>query len=582
MFRRLVIFALSLLLLILPRLTPAQRFTSEAPRDEKLSPAIEKKALALLETISEQVPNLHSPVNRVRAEGMIADLLWTRDEKRARALFKTAGDELVSITSNLDFSEPDVYQQFTSLGQQRTELFTRLAAHDPEAALAFLHATSLTVAGDSRGKWYAEMETNLEMQLAGTIAKHSPARALELARAGLKAGVSYGMISLLNQLQEKDPASAQTLYKEMVDQIKREDLTRNYNHAEVAWNLLQFQPPQVNEDVYKDLIGTMIDATLTITPTDQNSINTAQNAYNQLQSAMSQIEKYAPARAAALREWSQNAERTFDPSTRMYQEISRVAQEGSVEDLLALAPRYPAELQFQVYSQAAWKAQANGDVNRARQIITDLISDPAQRHQMLAQIDNQSLESAISQSKIADARQMLSGMKPVDRRVSVLIRLANTLAAKGDQKAALELLAEAKAAADEAPQGLSQMSSQLQLVQGYAALDPEQSFAIMQKLVVRTNELSAAAATLDGFDTRYLKDNEWITPSNTALGSLITNLTQTFVTLSQIDFDRARSLADRIERPELRLAASLLIARAALSGQTMILPMERRIFVREG
>jgi hypothetical protein len=582
MFRRLVIIALSLLLLAFPLPVLAQRFSAEPQRDEKLTPAIEKKALALLETISEQVLSLHSPANRVRAEGMIADLLWTRDEKRARVLFKTAGDDLIRTTANLDFSEPDVYQQFTWLGQQRTELFTRLAAHDPEAALAFLRATRLDLAGDPRGRWYAEMETNLEMQLAGTIAKHSPARALELARASLTHGVSYGLINLLNQLQQSDPASAQTLYKELVDQIKREDLAQDYNHAEVAWNLLQFQPPQANEEVYKDLIGTLIAATLTITPTDQTSINTAQNAYNQLQSVMPQIEKYAPARITALREWSQNAERTFDPSTRMYQEISRIAQEGSVEDILALAPRYSAELQSQVYSQAAWKALANGDVNRARQIITDSISDPVQRHQMLAAIDNQLLEGAISQERLAEVRQMLSRMKPVDRRVSVLIRLANTLAAKGDKKAALELLAEAKAAADEAPQGIAQMGSQLQLVHSYSVLDPDQSFAIMQKLVARTNELSAAAATLDGFDTHYLKDDEWISPGNTVLGSLITNLTQTFITLSQVDFDRARSLADQIERPELRLAAALLIVRAALGGKTSNLPIGGRLVTIEG
>ncbi|HEX7530385.1 MAG TPA: hypothetical protein VF333_04520, partial [Pyrinomonadaceae bacterium] len=408
MFRRLALVALSLLLLVLPGTARAQEFSAGPARDEKPTPAIEKKAFDLLETISEQVTSLHAPSNRIRAECLIADLLWIRDEKRARALFKTASDDLINVVANIDLSDADVYQQLMWISQQRSDIVTRLAAHDPDAALSFLRASRLGAATDPRAKWYADTETNLELRLAGVIAKQNPARGLELARATLPRGVSYGLIGLLNELQRKDPRSAQGLYKEMVDQIKSEDLEGNYELAEPAWNLLWFQPPQANEDTYKDLIGTLINSALTITPTDQISINVAQNVYTQLQSLMPQIEKYAPARTAALRQWSQNAERSFDPNVRMYQELNRAAQDGTVEDILALAPRYSAELQVQIYSQAAWKALASGDVTRARQIITDLISDPVQRKQMLAQIDNQSLEMAISQDKIADVRQVLS------------------------------------------------------------------------------------------------------------------------------------------------------------------------------
>jgi hypothetical protein len=579
MFRRLTLVALSSLLLVLPRTALAQEFVGEPPRDEKPAPAIEKKAFDLLETISEQVANLHSPSNRIRAECVIADLIWTRDEKRARALFKTASDDLTNVLANIDFSDQDVYQQLMWLSQQRSDIANRLAAHDPDAALSFLRATRLGAATDPRAKWYSDMETKTDLDLAGIIAKQNPARALELARATLPRGVSYGLIGLLNELQRKDPRSAQSLYKEMVDQIKSEDLERNYDLAEPAWNLLWFQPPLANEDTYKDLMGTLINSTLTITPTDQNSINVAQNVYSQLQSLMAQIEKYAPARVTALRQWSQNAERTFDPNLRMYQELNRVTQHGTVEDILALAPRYSAELQVQIYSQAAWKALSSGDANRARQIITDLISDPVQRKQMLAQIDNQSLEIAINQDKIADVRQALSRVK-VDRRVQVLVRLAAVLAGKGDKKGALELLNEARTAADTAPQGPGQMGAQLQLAQSYASLDPDQSFAMVQPLIVKINELIAAATVLDGFDANYLKDGEWITPGANVLGNLVNNLNRTLTMLARVDFDRARSAADQIERPELRLTANLEIARAALSGKTVNLPMMGGPFIR--
>src|SRR2546430_16914313 len=92
---------LSLLLLVLSPSAPDQLIV-EPPRDEKPAPAVEKKAVDLLETISEQVASLHSPLNRMRSECVIADLLWKRDEKRARALFKTASDDLVNMIAEID------------------------------------------------------------------------------------------------------------------------------------------------------------------------------------------------------------------------------------------------------------------------------------------------------------------------------------------------------------------------------------------------------------------------------------------------------------------------------------------------
>jgi hypothetical protein len=562
---------LSLLLLVLSSPAAAQQIAAQPSPDDKA--ALEKKAVDLLETISGQVASLHSPLNRIRLECVIADLLWQRDEKRARALLKTASDELVNMIGEIDLGEQDIYPQLNWLSQQRSEMANRLAAHDPEAAIAFIRATHINLSSDQRTKWYADMETNLELQIAATVAKQNPARSLEIARATLTRGFSYGLISLLTQLQAKDPKAAQTLYKEMVEQIKRTDLERNYELTNVAWSLLYFQPPQANEDVYRDLIGSLVNSAIAITPTDQNSINVAQNVYGQMSSLMPQIEKYAPSRAASLRQWAQNVERTFDPNSRMYQELNKLSQDGTVDDILALASRYPGESQNQVYQQAIWKALAGGDTARARQIAMDLISDPGQQRQALAQIDNQSIETAINQEKIADVRQMLGRVKILQQRIQILMRLATARAAKGDKKGALEFLAEAKTLADAAPAGAVQLTAQLQLAQSCTSLDPDQGFAIIQPLIARTNELVAAAVVLDGFDVHYLKEGEWISPGANTVDNMIVNLNITLGMLAPVDFDRARMLADQIERPELRLGADLEIARAALNGKIMRLPI---------
>jgi len=558
---------LPLLMVVLPGSASAQNVAAAAPSTEKPEPAIEKKAVDLLQTISEQIGGLHSLANRVRAESAIAGLLWTRDEKRSRALFKSAADDLAEMISNIDYSDPEVYQQVSSLNQLRQEIVNRMAQYDPEAALSLLRATRMQPSADGRTKWIADSEMSMELQLAGLIARQNPARTMELARAALPRGVSYPLISLLTNLQQKDPKLAQSLYKEMVAQVKDEDLDHNYELAEAAWNLLNFQPPQANEDVYRDLIGTLINAALSITPDTQSGINIAQNIYNQLQSAMPQIEKYAPARATALRQWSQNAERTFDPGIRMYQELNR-AQNGTVDDILALAPRYSGELQSQIYQQAAWKAFSSGDAVRARQILNDFISDPIQRKQMLASFDSQSMEAAISETRVDDVRRLAGRLKNIEPRIQIMSRLAGNLAAKGDKKAALNLLNEARTVADSAPPGPGQMSAQLLLARSFAALDPDQTFGIVQPFIARINELTAAAAVIDGFDTRYLSEGEWVATRYSNLGNVVSNLNLTLALLARLDFDRARSLADQIQRPELRLTAQLEIARTSLGGDT--------------
>jgi hypothetical protein len=53
------------------------------------------------------------------------------------------------------------------------------------------------------------------------------------------------------------------------------------------------------------------------------------------------VEKYAPSRTAELREWSQAVERTLDPQVKMYQEMQKITQNGTVDEMMALASKYP-------------------------------------------------------------------------------------------------------------------------------------------------------------------------------------------------------------------------------------------------
>lgn len=555
-----------------PIVCTAQELANNPATAEKTESAPEKDAFELLDTLAGRITTLRSAENRVYAGCAVADLLWPKDEKRARALFETLTKEMVALVAEIDMSDPQAYSAFSFAFQLRQEVIGRLAPHDPEMALAFLRSTRMQ-SPDARFGGGFGSERDLELQLASLIAAKDPQRALRMARERLSQGVSYQLVSLLSQIQSKDPKAALELHQEMVDRIKDEDFERNPEALNAAWNLAGvLQPPQANEETYKQLIELLAGYALSVVPGDSARTPLMQNLYNQMQSYMPQISKYAPARAVALQQWSQNVERTFDQGSRVNLEINRLNQNaGTVEDVLALAERYAPEYRMQIYHQAAWKALSNNDDDRARQIATDYINEPMQRAELLAQIENHLFWNTLNENKIEEARRRLRKVRSLEQRVQMMIQMASNLALKDDKKGALDLLNETRELVASSPQSGNKLQAQLQLARTYAALDPEQSLAIMRSVIAQVNQLIDAAAVLDGFENRYLQDGEWLRRGHTSLSNLVNNLDENLAFLAGQDVDRARclenavSLSNQLERPEVRLMAQLQIAQGVLT-----------------
>lgn len=541
----------------------------------KVDPATEKKALDLVESLSEQVGNLHSPSNRLRAQCTVADLLWSRDEKRARSLFSAAVAQLAGRISEIDYSDPEISAEIMRLSQSRQELVMRIAAHDPDLAITALRQTRLTTENNTmaRSGWNPQAEANLEMNVAGLIVGKDPAAALKLARNSLARGVSWNVISFLPQLHQKDQKAGQDLFQEIVSRIKNENLSRNPELGNNAWNLLNtFQPPQADEDIYRDLLTAVLSYVLGGNRQTQSGMSTAQNFYHQIDRIAPLVEKYAPSRTAELRDWSQAVERTLDPQVKMYQEMQKITQNGTVDEMMALASKYPPEFRTLLYQNAAWKAVTGGDMAKAKEI-AEMIPDPAQRRQVLDQLENQTASAAEGDNKIVAAQRLVDKATNVNQKIEIILRTANALAAEGNKKAALDLLNEAKIILASSPQSAAQLNGRVRLAQAYLKLDPDQSFSVLHPLIIKLNELVAAAVVLDGIDFQYLKDGEWVMPGVNNLGNVINSLDQTLAALGRIDFDRARALADQIERPEVRLLIEIDLAQITLGGKPMNTPM---------
>lgn len=554
-----------------------------------------EKAVSLLEEVATESQSLKLPENRIRIKATVADMLWTRDEKRARALFKEATDALVELIGSVDEADPNYYALLQGSQQLRQMMQQMLTQRDARLALEFLRATHMPPQpqGESDFK-QADYELQMEMNLVDQIAREDPKLALQLAEESLSKGLSSPLDSILINLAEKDREGAAKLLREIVGKLQSENLLRNQEAASLAVSILSIihtqhafmpdeasgksLPPIADAQTRRDLMELVLTAALNsyveANPSNYMDRNIAQTLLTGLQRLQPQIEKFSTARAAQLVRKQAQFNRTLDARTRFWQENSNILQKGSVEDLLELASKALPDMRAEIIQQASGRALSQGDAERARQIINDNTSNPTLRRQMITNIDNQLFWQASNAGKLREARALLAQLHGVDR-ASMLVNLGTAAAEKGDKTTASEFLEEAWAMVGPKPENYNGLQVQLGVARAYNSFAPERSFAVLEGLTAQLNEMLSAAEVLNGFDQQYYKNGELLSSSST-LSSTLDEYDNVLAALAQTDFERSKNIAVSFQRREVRIMAELRIAQEVLSGAAELPAQSRR------
>ncbi len=138
------------------------------------------------------------------------------------------------------------------------------------------------------------------------------------------------------------------------------------------------------------------------------------------------------------------------------------------------------------------------------------------------------------------------------------------LLAKEDRKSALEYLDQAGELIDRSTPEKVKLRRQVGLASAYAYLKSRRGFAIIESMIPRLNQLVTAAMELDGIETSYVRDEEWNMNYQGVIGGVLATIANNAGLFAAIDLDRSVALANRLERPELRLMAELKIAQGVL------------------
>jgi hypothetical protein len=591
-----------LILLLVSPVVRAQSAAREASaaEEKKAREEHEKQTLTLVDEITKEVQSLKLPENRIRIDIALAGSLWSRDEKRARALFKEAAASLSEITAAVDSGDRE-YINLAQLPQQlRQEILQVAANHDAKLALDFLRA-SRPASTEARSYGQPSFEAQLEMRLAAQIADKDPREALSLAEDSLKLGTDYEAMNLLYRLQSSDKAAAERLLGDILNRLRTEDFSKSPASLNVAMVLLRTwiesnrpasdQPVQrttvnlsltnLDEQTARELSNLILNAVLSNDPTVSGvglgptvidgrrllRVYPGQMAgiLQQVKPMLPDIERLAPTQIAALR--NQLAE--FDKLNQAQQpwaKYQELAQNGTAEQLMEASKTAPSEFADSLVQQAAWKAFNQEDASGAREIM-EKIADPRQRHEMALNLDRQSLHRASEQQNLAEARALLSRIPSMEERAGILCQLAAGTAAKGDKPAALQLLGEAEALLGDRAANYEQLQALLQIASGYDQLDASKSEAIVERVIDQVNELSAAALVLNGFDVQqYFRGGEFVISGSNQLNMIAQESAQQLGSISHSDFPHARAVAERFQRQEMRVMALLQILQAGLSS----------------
>jgi hypothetical protein len=622
----------------------AQTTPTDAQADEekqKEREALENKATVLLEQIMEEVQLLKLPENRIRVEIAGGDLLWKRNEPRARSMFSLAAEGVAELMRSTDASMQ------RSAAQLRQEVVLTAAQHDAALAYQLLAATrSLTPTLDTADNFRRlSPDATLEEDLLARVAALDPKLAAQKVEEALAKGQYPNTLAqVLAELEPQDKEAATKLTAKVVSKLQSENILANVQAQMLALNLLRAGPrsgqsatsgaPTVpnqatinstrrsvlGESSFQDLMNTVIDAALRATPqtaSNQRARNNqrgrgnfgvAQNASQSpptdgqieqqnarrllagLQGLLPQIDQYLPSRATAVRNKMTEIGMGNNPRVGMNQ-MNSLMQQGTADSLLAAAPAAPPQLQSRLYQQAAQKALDEGDVERARQIANDHL-DGTTRDRVLQKVGFQVIAKKVEAENMDELRQTLGNLSSDDERIDLLLQLAAqaqstsgeqkpTSAAPGDPKLALKFLGEAQRLTNRRASSYKQFDQQLRVADAFAALEPARSFDVLDPGIAQLNELLSAASVLSGFEVNIFKDGEMRLNGGSGLGDMVARYGQELAKLAKVDFSRAESSANKFQLTEPRLFSQLAIIRNVL-GVPQGAPINNRFGVGRG
>jgi hypothetical protein len=237
-----------------------------------------------------------------------------------------------------------------------------------------------------------------------------------------------------------------------------------------------------------------------------------------------------------------------------------------VDAALEVIEKAPEETQEQLYMQLAAREAMNGDGTRARQIINEHVTNLFQRRQALASIEQQEINRAVSSGKAEEALRGISLIRNPRERAAQLLQIAGQIGPGLKRANAINLLEQARSMLGPSLQAQNddQMRALFEIARVYSRYDSKRAFEIMDPLIDQVNDLCVALRRLDGFGVEGFEDDELNLRSGQSVAVVAGQMAAALGSLALVNFEGAKTAAERIRLPEVRLQTYLEIAQQAV------------------
>jgi hypothetical protein len=549
---------------------------------------LEKKTLALLNEIASASYGLKLPENRVFILMNAADLLWASDEKRARNLYWDALNSIppssIAAPKNSETVSPaereKIGKAYFLTVRLRQKLLRQVARRDSQLALEMMRA-SRQVPPRQLGLSESSVadDRRLEQSLAGEIAAHDPAQALQLARQGLAKGLTFELLNLLHQLIQTDSEKASQLGGDIISKLQTTNVATDQRASIIALQLVEHsRTPETNndsspgrakslilsDDQRRQLVEILVNAALTA------SANS--NLLADIPELMPEIEQFFPERRAALERKLTAFDATLSQRQRDQNTYNMLIRRGMYEEILrSAASAADDDTRLMLYRQAAIIAVGRGATDSFRDLVSKEVSESEERRKILDLLDAEEISTAAGRKQLDRLRKLLPKIERKEERARAMAELALLLKEKGEDAEAASMLDEAATLIKTDLKDEKQTNALLTLLCAYAVIDPAKAFALAERTVDRANAQISLLMLLDRvIKSNAVKKNEIILDQAgiLPLDFLVLQYGKGVAALAKADFNRTRGLADRFDRNELRLMAQLLIVKGLLQPQS--------------
>jgi hypothetical protein len=569
--------------------------TEQELKSSKNREGIKEKGVALLGEAEGLMQEIRTPQTRIRAQLQAAQMLWELDEKRATKFLNDAANGLKEQVASIDPMDQEYMNQFSGLTTLRHEILQVLAVRDPESALSFLQGSKLPTDPYGNQRDFDAQESTLELMVADQMVAKNPKRAYEIARQKLKKGYPPNIANTLSAMRQKSPELATQLANDIAGKLLQEKLLKRPDAVGLTVGLLhscrgknspivdgferrgaEQQERLISEELCRDLFQKALQDALSFTPPTSYVYTPEREAawglLNGLQQLGQELNEAVNGGLASVEK--KLSEITFvNPDQNSIQKIHvKMNSGGPLEEALEDIQKAPEESREQLYLQLANAAASRGDRERARQIINEHVTNPYQRRNALANLDQTEMYLAMSNGKVEDALRAIANLRSPRERANLLTQIARQIGPGYKRAAALNLLEQARGLlpSNIQAQDNDQMNALLELARAFARYDPKRAFEIVDPLIEQVNELCTAARTMEGFGLDYYKNDELDMIQGNSLAALSINVSQALATLALSNFERAKASSDRLRLPEVRLRAYLEIAQVSIQGRSSV------------